>query len=318
MSCNKFVQYSTSNTNDHARVQKTTLSVCDEWIKKFTSSNIPEPDLSAELIVAHVMGHKMFHQVSPDKKINYEQLKRIDKCCQRRLQRCPVQYVIDEWDFHDLTLKMREPVFIPRPETEELAQLISDELEAAFSDTCDSGCLRFLEIGCGTGALSLYLLHKFPKITGIAVDKSVEACDLTRENADNLGLSDRLHILNMDVTCSDSLSRLQTLSPFDVILSNPPYIPTDEMKALETEIAEYEDHGALHGGLDGLDLVRHILGFSSSLLKPNGQMWLEVDRKHPPLIQNLVNSEACPGLVYIKTYLDFMNRERFCMLKRSR
>ncbi|CAB1314669.1 unnamed protein product, partial [Coregonus sp. 'balchen'] len=141
------------------------------------------------------------------------------KLCTRRLTRMPVQYVIEEWDIRDLTLKMRPPVFIPRPETDnsqfrdmtlyqamvarlsvqELVGLVLTDLQVKQgTGVSEDTHFRCLEVGCGSGAISLSLLNSLPQLRAIALDKNKDAVNLTRENAHSLGLQDRLEVHHMD------------------------------------------------------------------------------------------------------------------------
>lgn len=141
-----------------------TLDACeseliDKWKQKFESANIPEIDVSLEHILDHVL-HKDKVKTVPTAKtivLTEEQSQHFEQLCECRAARMPIQYIIGEWDFCDLVLKMVPPVFIPRPETEELVELMLQQ--------CDSKSeMRFMEIGCGSGAISLALLHALPKV----------------------------------------------------------------------------------------------------------------------------------------------------------
>lgn len=142
------------------------------------------------------------------------------------MARMPIQYIIGEWDFRDLTLSMTPPVFIPRPETEELVELILQKVDV-------EKCLHFLEIGCGTGAISLSLLKSLPKSHGMAVDQSKMAIDLTTKNATKYDFLSRIEIIHKKVTDD---SKLENAGEFDFIVSNPPYVKTRDLLVMEPEI----------------------------------------------------------------------------------
>lgn len=139
----------------------------------------------------------------------------------------PVQYIIGQWDFRDLRLKMVPPVFIPRPETEELVELILQQVDITKK-------MKILEIGCGSGAISLSLLKSLPAVECIAIDQSKLACRLTMDNAQSLNLSQRLKIFKHKINSNTLPDEIG--SNFDLIVSNPPYVPTREMRQLEPEI----------------------------------------------------------------------------------
>ncbi|XP_071539235.1 MTRF1L release factor glutamine methyltransferase [Panulirus ornatus] len=144
-----------------------------------------------------------------------------------RLLRMPLQYILGEWDFHSVTLRMKPPVFIPRPETEQLVELAL---------LCLQGIKRpqVLEIGCGSGAISLSLLHSVGDLQCVAVDQSKHATDLTMLNASNLGVTDRLSVVQGKVT-EKSMPCLPH-EKFDLILSNPPYVLRKDLLNVEPEI----------------------------------------------------------------------------------
>ncbi|XP_036390142.1 MTRF1L release factor glutamine methyltransferase [Megalops cyprinoides] len=226
----------------------------------------------------------------------------------------PVQYVIEEWDFRDLTLKLRPPVFIPRPETEELVSLVLADLQVKQASSVTS--MQCLEVGCGSGAISLSLLHSLPQLRAVAVDKSQEAVCLTRENAHRLGLQDRLELHHLDVT-GDAEVVLRECGPVDALVSNPPYLFSQDMASLEPEILRFEDPAALDGGADGMQVIQQILDLAPHLLTDRGRVYLEVDPRHPELIQQRVVEQRIAGLQYLQTHYDITSRPRFCVLQKK-
>ncbi|XP_060078491.1 MTRF1L release factor glutamine methyltransferase-like [Ylistrum balloti] len=287
-------------------------ALVDKWTNWLKDGNVPEPRESVQLIIANVLGHKMIHDVSEDLVLHENQITRIADMCSKRYKRMPVQYIIEEWDFHDLTLKMRPPVFIPRPETEELAQLAYNDIK---ENQTISKSTRILELGSGSGAISVYLLNKLPQTEVVAVDRSSEACSLTKENAKFTGVQSRLTTLLMDYSRPESGPTLRSHGLFDLVIANPPYICTDEVKEMETELTRYEDPYAFDGGKDGLDYVRIIMSMSTQLLKPNSSLWLEVGLGHCDAIRSEVSKQPIHGLRFCSAYADFTNRDRFCVLR---
>ncbi|KAK7145049.1 hypothetical protein R3I94_011215 [Phoxinus phoxinus] len=287
------------------------------WAQHFTLHGISEPLLSSQYIISHVLGQKTLECV-PRKRLRDtltdREIERVWKLCSKRLTRMPVQYVIEEWDFRDLTLNMKRPVFIPRPETEELVSLVLEDLRLIQGESHRTD-LRGLEVGCGSGAISLSLLRSIPQLRVFALDQSQTAVCLTMENANRLDLQDRLDVHHFDVI-KDADAILRECDPVDFIVSNPPYLLSQDMKTLQTEILRFEDHAALDGGLDGLSVIRPILGLGSKLLTKGGRVYLEVAPCHPPVIQLLIE-EMMPGLLYLETHCDLSNRPRFCILQKK-
>uniref|UniRef100_A0A671QEE2 peptide chain release factor N(5)-glutamine methyltransferase n=1 Tax=Sinocyclocheilus anshuiensis TaxID=1608454 RepID=A0A671QEE2_9TELE len=268
-----------------------------------------QPVLSSQYIISNVLGEKTLECVQRKRlrdTLTDRERERVWELCSKRLTRMPVQYVIEEWDFRDLTLKMKPPVFIPRPETEELVSLVLEDLRSIQEESHTTD-LRCLEVGCGSGAISLSLLHGIPQVCTqvFALDQSQTAVCLTMENANRLGLQDRLDVHHLDVI-KDADAILSKCDPADFLVSNPPYLLSQDMETLQTEILRL-DHSALDGGLNGLSVIRPILALSSKLLTQRGRVYLEVAPCHPPIIQQLIE-ETRPGLLYLETRCDLTNR----------
>lgn len=239
---------------------------------------------------------------------------RLNYYCQRRAQRLPVQYILGEWHFHGLPLKMCRPIFIPRPETETLVDVVLSHINRS-----DSGIERILDVGCGTGAICLALASRTTKVHYTGIDKNVLAVKLAEENAAQLGMSKRVSCYVAEVTSTGLKCLLPHLigTVYDVIVSNPPYIAIEESCSIEPEVLRHEDHAALFAGVDGLDVVRGILQLSKTRLKVGGHLFIEVGLSHPPLIQAmLATQEHSEMFKLLAVHPDFTLRPRFVEIKR--
>lgn len=227
-------------------------------------------------------------------------------------------------------MTLKPPVLIPRPETEQLVELILSHYK---------GPQKFIEVGVGSGAICLSLLHERPNWRAVGIDISPEAVALTRLNAQALGVSDRLELHVGDLR-QITLPQQQTITTptnnnseegaFDFVVSNPPYIPSARLAELEPEVRCFEDPRALDGGEDGLQLITAlVLRSVNHWLKPSHQspegknaseeearVWLEVDLIHlaGPL-QEWARGQ--PGVKFLGTFPDFTGRERFCCLSKK-
>ncbi|XP_060096003.1 MTRF1L release factor glutamine methyltransferase [Heteronotia binoei] len=318
-----FKQYSCSKTE-----LVTAADLVSYWKEVFEANEIPEARASSEYIVSHVVGAKTFQNLSASSiltSLSAKQRDQIQQLCTKRLQRMPVQYVLGEWDFQDLTLKMKPPVFIPRPETEELVSLVVDDkykkkklTSKYYKDTWKPpeplGSV-ILEIGCGSGAIVLSLLRKLPQSRAIAIDKLEAAVNLTKENAERLQLQKRVKIIHHDVF-SSSWKCLLPWGLIDIIISNPPYIFHEDMSHLATEILRYEDLGALEGGHDGMDIIKQILNLASYILKDFGSVFLEVDPRHPEMVKNWLHSHPDLSLFVSAIHKDFCGKPRFLHIQK--
>ncbi|KAI4494474.1 hypothetical protein M0802_008966 [Mischocyttarus mexicanus] len=303
-------------TNNSSTNCPTISEVVEKWRHRFENEAIPEPVESIEHIVAHVVDLKKLLDVTNfrDKRLTEDQLNELESLCQCRLSRMPVQYIIGEWDFRDITLKLVPPIFIPRPETEIIVDIILKRLNHLL-EVEEKAHYEILEIGCGSGAISLALAHSSDKVKCIAVDNNPHACDLTKENCSKLGLRERVTVIQATLEEDGTLkysdgTNLEDKS-FDFIVSNPPYVPTKDILKLEPEIKIYEDLRALDGGIDGLKIIKPLIQYSANALKPGGRLFIEVDPVHPEYISFFVKKYDTLKLHYEHTYKDFCNNDRF-------
>lgn len=140
------------------------------------------------------------------------------------------------------------------------------------------------------------------------------ACKLTLENAINLKLNDRIKIFRHRLTDDSDLEEIK--GSFDLIVSNPPYVPTGDLKAVEPEISLYEDLRALDGGPDGLQIIKSILKLASTRLRLKGSLWLEVDPSHNTKIQAYLKENEQLNLKFMANYKDMFNKDRFVEIMR--
>ncbi len=182
---------------------------------------------------------------------------------QRRLDREPLQYILGTWEFWSVEVGVGPAVLIPRPETEMLVERIVDLARGMRAP------LRIADIGTGSGCIAIALAAQLPDAELSATDVSAAALRVARENAERNGVSERIRFVEGDL-CA-------TLAPgtFDVVVSNPPYVPTGELAELEPELA-FEPRSALDGGEDGLDVIRRLVPAAAVALRAGGVLLLEM------------------------------------------
>eukprot|EP00795_Rhopilema_esculentum_P002391 gene2391-18035_t len=318
------------------------VKIQQHWQSKLQDAGIPDPEYSIKWIAEHINRLNLEQQKSNDNsfmKIDF--FDEFEKLCRRRMKREPVQYIIGDWDFRSLNLLMRPPVFIPRSETEGLIDLINETLTKDGS--LDS---NILEIGCGSGAISLSLVKENPKATCTAVDISKEAFALSKINSESQCLlnstgwdfphdakSSTVHLTfkadEFDAwgiklfrrrkcsTVKESINtQLKNQSPSTPVLNDSPLPIRVSLSRLFCTVLKdcsdteerYEDKRALHGGETGLDLVSKFLSAAQLLLRKGGFIWLEVDSSHPPMIRDIVKQEYGDTLRYVASHLDIYDR----------
>lgn len=300
-------------------------------IAELRAAGVPEPDASAEHLLAHALGSQSRGVLATraDEPLTGAEAAHFGRMISERLARKPVQMIIGEWSFLELTLAVRAPVLVPRPETEELVELALERCAALAkpSTTGEAGGeerqqppLRVLDVGCGTGAIGLAILSRRPLARCTAIDIAEEAVALAAHNAQLLGLEGRYEAKRVPIeelgAPAAAVAAAAAAERYDVLLSNPPYIPEGDMASLEPEVVGWEDRRALCGGRDGLDVIIAILERASSLLRgPGCEVWLEVDPSHPPLIRAWVDQHPHSRLAFVESICDFGGHERFCRLR---
>jgi release factor glutamine methyltransferase len=280
-----------------------------KMVEFFQHHKIDNCNLTAQNLLTHILdiSYRDFHQHS-SQLLTPQHLEQLSSLCYRRVfMKEPLQYLIGNWDFYGRVFQCRQPVLIPRSETENLIERILNENILSKIKTP-----KILDVGCGTGVIGLTLLAELPKAIGTAIDITAEAIELAAlncssilcQNCSNKPLTFPAATNHSSlVCCRYQLHHTSLLNffrshnsshntSFDLIVSNPPYIPSSELHSttspLQEEVYRYESHVALDGGSQqGLEIIRDILLSSSSALSPTGtkELWMEVHCSHPQLIQ---------------------------------
>lgn len=222
--------------------------------------------LDARVLLGHVTGlSREAMIIEEDRPLSQADREEFDTLIERRLTHEPVAYLIGQKEFHGLSFRVTPETLIPRPDTEVLV-----ETALAFCQSFE-GSPRILDLGTGSGAILLALLHACPEAEGVGVDRSAGALEVARQNARDLCLEGRA-----DFVQGDWATRID--GPFDVVATNPPYITSADMAGLMPDVAEYEPAAALDGGADGLDPLRVIAPDALRLLSPQGLFLIEIGR----------------------------------------
>jgi len=184
-----------------------------------------------------------------------------DELIARRVRREPVAQIIGHREFWDLDFEVNADVLMPRPETE----FIVDE---AIDFSRESACRSVLDVGTGSGCIAVSIAHALPAVRVTATDCSSAALAVARRNAARHQVADRITFIETDLMAG-------VTGPFDLIVSNPPYVPEKAARAMQPEVLEFEPHRALFGGVDGLTLIRRLLPEARACLAPEGRLVVE-------------------------------------------
>ena len=236
----------------------------------------------------------------PERTIEIAAAARFDVLLERRARREPMAHILGQREFWSLAFKVTADTLDPRPDSETLVQAVLDQLPDR------SAALRLIDFGTGTGCLLLALLHELPNATGVGVDVSAAALAVATENANALGLAQRTSFHRSD--WDDGLD-----SGFDIVLSNPPYIPSGDIAGLQPEVASYEPRLALDGGPDGLDAYRRLGPATARLLVPDGLAAFEIGIGQGESVRRIM---AAAGLRHIATARDLAAVERSLLFRK--
>jgi release factor glutamine methyltransferase len=268
---------------------------------RLIAAGVESPVLDARLLLEAGAGvSRMDIVTDPRRELSAEQIAGVEALVARREAREPVGHIIGRRHFWKLELAVTPDVLIPRPETEFV-------VEAALSALAPTGAMRVLDLGVGSGAILLSILSERPEATGLGIDASEAALVVARRNAEDLGLQTRVEFRAGD--WADGIG-----GRFDVVVSNPPYIGSNEIASLQPEVARFEPKLALDGGADGLDAYRAIIAALPRLLKDEGSFALEIGRGQVDAVNALAKAA---GLSTAPPWLDLAGIPRVVRGKRA-
>ncbi len=226
------------------------------------TAGIAEAAREAKSLLAHGLSKdQTFLIAHSEYELTGEEEKRFRDFVTRRASREPFQYIVGRQEFYGLDFAVTEDVLIPRPETEMLVEAAIDVLPQNA---------RFCEIGVGSGCISVSILHNLQSASASGLDISQKALNVARKNAETHSVAERLELKVSDVYANLSAEK------FDLIVSNPPYIPREDIESLQPEVRDFEPLNALTDGKDGLSIVRRIIVGAPEFLKSGGFLLLEI------------------------------------------
>ena len=284
----------------------TVLEVIQRSTDFLARKGIESPRLQSELLLAHVLKlERMRLYLNFNKTLSREDEARMRELVKRRGQREPLQQIVGTTSFCGLEIEVNRHVLVPRPETELLAEAGWEFLNRLVTSrwarsgagedeetaSAGAGSLTALDVGTGSGCLAIALAKRCERLRVIATDISEEALALARHNAERHGLTERITFVQGDGF--QALGRMTSgwATTFNLIISNPPYIPRQEIAALQREVRDFEPLAALDGGVDGLDFYRRFAVEARNYLEPGGKIMLEFGDNQAQTIGELFQNE---------------------------
>ena len=244
-----------TNISESIRVAADSLKMCE----------IPKPFREAKsLLLLAIKKNKAFLIAHPEYQLTEDQEQVFWNYIERRSRHEPFQHIAGKQEFWGLDFVVSPAVMIPRTETELI-------VEAGIEILRKSENPKFCEVGIGSGCISISILHDVPKASATGFDISPDALKIARLNAENNEVAGRLKLIQSDI-----FSKIKGSDKFDLIVSNPPYIPVREMSGLQAEVRDFDPHIALTDGKDGLSIIQKIIKRSPKFLKPNGFLLMEM------------------------------------------
>ena len=266
----------------------------------FESRDIDGSRIDAEILLAHALQIKRIDlYLQYDRPLSSDELSRFKDLIKRRINREPVAYILGSKEFWSMDFMVSKDVLVPRPETEFLVETAINLLP---QDSAANPILipkRILELGTGSGAVVLAMASMRPCHFFVASDRMTAAIKLARQNAKHHGFENRVSFI-----CADWFGPFKDKRPvFDMIVSNPPYIPSRVIGKLQPEIVRYEPISAIDGSEDGLSCLRHIINNAHFYLQSRGYLLLEIGHDQRNDVQKIVDQCAkYENVIYTKDY----------------
>jgi release factor glutamine methyltransferase len=262
----------------------TVLEIIQRTADFFSQKGIESPRLQAELLLAHVLKMpRLKLYLAFQRELTDAEVSAMRECVRRRGSREPLQHIVGTTSFCGLELECTKAALVPRPETELLAERAWQFAAARGADA------RVLDAGTGTGCIAIAVAAMAPDVRVAAVDLSAEALELARRNAERHGMSARIEFQLADIFRGEEGS--QYAAAYDLVVSNPPYIPAAEIATLDPEVREFDPRVALDGGGDGLDCYRVLARKSPLWLRPGGKLMVEFGDGQDSTLKSLFENE---------------------------
>ncbi len=292
---------------------------------RLAAAGVDSPRLDAELLLAHVLGRtRTYLFAHPERRLQPGETEQFAALVERRVRREPLPYLLGRWEFLGLSFRVGPGVLIPRPETECLVEAVAARARPAA---------RALEVGAGSGCIAIGLAHLRPDLHIVTLEPDRQAAEIAESNVGLLGVAARVQVIqarfpdaldNPPVPATTGeIARNASEAPsclpglWDVLVSNPPYIPTPDLAALQPEVRGYEPRAALDGGADGLLLVRALIHRGPQCLAPGGLLALEIGLGQEAPVDAMLSVDVRWGEVMILPDLAGIPRVVLAVLRQA-
>src|SRR6478609_1963781 len=267
----------------------TVLEVLQSTTGYFQKRNIDSPRLNAEHLLAHVLSRKRMElYLDFERRLRESELAPLRELVKRRGTGEPLQHLLGTVEFCGRSFRCDKRALVPRPETEQLVELLISHLKSELA------CSRMIDVGTGSGVIALTLAAEFPKAEIVGADISEDALILARENAERIGLVDRVRFLRSNL--------LENVQPnFDLIVANLPYVSTEDRPNLSREVL-HDPEVALFAGARGDEMVRQLIAQAPSWLRPGGMLAMEI---------GIGQSETLVAALAEKNYRDILTEKDY-------
>jgi release factor glutamine methyltransferase len=274
------------------------------YIKESLKGCYPEKEINGlvRIITEYIAGQTYSHIIIENKEFNQKQQEQLTNVLKQLIAKKPIQYITGETVFFNIPFFVNEHTLIPRPETEELIELILDDNE-------DEVELKVLDIGTGSGAIAIALANRMNKAFVSAWDFSQEALDVAMLNAEK-------NETKIDFRKVDILADYPIDTMYDIIISNPPYVLESEKSTMEKNVLDYEPHSALFvPDNDALLFYKQIADIALDILKPNGQLYFEINQKKGKEVVRMLKDR---GFTNVSLHQDINDNDRMVRAEKQR
>lgn len=271
------------------------IKISTEYLK---NNGITNPGTSSEILLAYTLGVKRLNlYLDYDRELSGKEQRLFDKLCLRRYNHEPLQYIIGETEFMSLPFKVNSSVLVPRPETE----LLVEKVIEFYRTDWNTKDFRIVEIGVGSGNISVSLAHYISCSTIVATDIDIKVIELSRENAVRNGVDKKINFRESDIfEAKDG-----DFSDIHVVISNPPYVADDEREILQKEVIDHEPHIALFSKKDDLRFYKAISVLAKKWLIPGGMLVFETAYNKGDNVVKIVKKQEFNKVQLTKDYAKF-------------